>query len=29
MKNKRFILGFIAGAVVTTLLGLILMGEVV
>jgi len=29
MKNKRFILGFISGAVVTTLLGLILLGEVV
>ena len=29
MKNKRFILGFIAGAVVTTVLGLTLLGEVV
>jgi len=29
MKNKRFIKGFISGAVVTTLLGLILLGEVV
>jgi len=29
VKNKRFILGFIAGAIVTTLLGLFLLGEVV
>jgi len=29
MKNKRFILGFISGTAVTTLLGLILIGEVV
>ena len=29
MKNKRFILGFIAGAVITTVLGLILLGEIV